>query len=124
MHGGSFLVPFDYFGGPAESRLVHCCVEADSLILLLETAASTAVCPICGEESNRVHSRYHRALADLPCFGKAVRLVVMVRRFFCTKPQCPRRIFSERLLGFARPYSRATDRLREAHESIGSALGG
>ena len=117
------MFSFEYFGGPAESRLDHC-VEADSLTLLLETTASTAACPICGADSNRVHSRYHRALADLPCFGKAVRLVVMVRRFFCTKPQCPRRIFSERLLGFARPYSRATDRLREAHEAIGSALGG
>jgi transposase len=123
MHGGSFLFSFEYFGGPAESRLDHC-VETDSLTLVLEIAASTAACPICGAHSNRVHSRYHRALADLPCFGKAVQLVVMVRRFFCTKPQCPRRIFSERLLGFARPYSRATDRLREAHEAIGSALGG
>jgi transposase len=124
MHGGSLLVPFDYFGGPAESRLDHCCVEADSLILSLETAASTAACPICGAESNRVHSRYHRALADLPCFGKAVRLLIMVRRFFCAEPECSRRIFSERLLGFARPYSRTTDRLRQAHEAISSALGG
>ena len=124
MHGGSFLVPFEYFGGPAGSRLDHCSVEAGSLTLLLETTASTAACPICGAESNRVHSRYHRALADLPCFGKAVRLVITVRRFFCTEPQCPRRIFAERLLGFARPYSRTTDRLREAHEAIGSALGG
>jgi transposase len=118
------LVPFEYFGGPVGSRLDHCCVEAESLTLLLETAASTASCPICGAESNRVHSRYRRALADLPCFGKAVRLVIMVRRFFCAEPRCPRRIFSERLLGFARAYSRATDRLRQAHEAIGSALGG
>ena len=125
-HGGLFLFSFEYFGSSAESRLNHC-VEADSLTLLLETAAWTAAwtaaCPICGAHSNRVHSRYRRALADLPCFGKAVQLVVMVRRFFCTKPQCPRRIFSERLLGFTRPYSRATDRLRESHEAIGSALG-
>jgi transposase len=124
MHGGLFLFPFEYFGGVAGSRLNSSSVEADALILLLETTASTAACPICGAESNRIHSRYHRALADLPCFGKAVRLVVMVRRFFCAKSQCRRRIFSERLLGFARPYSRATDRLREAHEAIGSALGG
>jgi transposase len=118
------LFPFEYFGGFAGSRLDPCCVEADALTLVLETAASTAACPICGALSNRVHSRYRRALADLPCFGKAVRLVIMVRRFFCAEPQCPRQIFAERLLGFARPYSRATDRLREAHEAIGSALGG
>jgi transposase len=47
-----------------------------------------------------------------------------VRRFFCADAECPRRIFCERLLGFARPYSRVTDRLREAQEAIGSALGG
>jgi transposase len=118
------LVPFDHFGATADSRLNSYSVEADSLTILLETAASTAACPICGVESNRVHSRYRRALADLPCFGKAVRLVITVRRFFCTDSQCPRRIFAERLLGFARPYGRGTDRLREAHEAIGSALGG
>jgi transposase len=122
-HGGLFLFPLEYFGGPAQSRLDQC-LEAASLTLLLETTASTATCPICGTESNRVHSRYRRALADLPCFGKAVRLAIMVRRFFCTDAQCPRRIFAERLLGFARPYSRTTDRLRQAHEAVGSALGG
>jgi transposase len=123
MHGGLFLFPLEYFGGLAQSRLDHS-LEAGSLTLLLETTASTAACPICGAESNRVHSRYHRALADLPCFGKAVRLAILVRRFFCTDAQCPRRIFAERLLGFARPYSRTTDRLRHAHEAVGSALGG
>jgi transposase len=118
------LAPFEYLGAPAGTLLKPGCVEADALTLLLETTVSSAACPICGTKSNRVHSRYRRALADLPCFGKAVRLVIMVRRFLCAEPQCPRRIFSERLLGFARPYSRATDRLREAHEAIGAALGG
>jgi transposase len=123
MHGGLFLFPLEFFGGPAQSRLDHY-VDAGTLTLSLETTASTAPCPICGAESNRVHSRYHRALADLPCFGKAVRVAIMVRRFFCTDAQCPRRIFAERLLGFARPYSRTTDRLRQAHEAVGAALGG
>ena len=117
------FVPLEYFRGPAQSRLDHY-IEAGTLTLLLETTASSAPCPMCGAESNRVHSRYHRALADLPCFGKAVRLAITVRRFFCTDAQCPRRIFAERLLGFARPYSRTTDRLRQAHEAVGCALGG
>jgi hypothetical protein len=118
------LVPLEIFGGPTGSRLDQCCVETSALTLMLETTASTASCPICRAESDRVHSRYHRALADLPCFGKSVRLVMTVRRFFCAEAECPRRIFCERLLGFAGPYSRATDRLREAYEAIGSALGG
>jgi transposase len=48
----------------------------------------------------------------------------MVRRFVCAQPLCPRRIFAERLLGFAHPYARTTDRLRQAHNAIGCALGG
>jgi transposase len=60
----------------------------------------------------------------LPCFDRAVRLQVTVRRFSCPKPDCPRRIFAERLPGFAEPHARTTVRLRQAHESIGYALGG
>ena len=118
------MVPLECFGVPTGSRLHHCRVDAGSVTLLLETTASTASCPICGTESNRVHSRYHRALADLPCFGKVVRLVLTVRRFFCAEAECRRRIFCERLLGFAGPYGRGTDRLRGAYQAIGSALGG
>ena len=80
--------------------------------------------PLRLRRPQRVHSRYTRRLADLPCFGRAVRLQVTVRRFFCPQPECPRRIFAERLPGFAEPYARTTDRLRQAHESIGFALGG
>jgi transposase len=118
------LHPLEILGNPIESRLDQCCIEPGLVTLALETTASAASCPICGAQSNRVHSRYHRTLDDLACFGRAVRLVLTVRRFFCAKAECPRRIFCERLLGFAGPYSRATDRLREAYEAISSALGG
>jgi transposase len=91
---------------------------------MLATTAPTAVCPVCGSNASRVHSRYARRLADLPGFGRAVRLEVTVRRFACPAVKCPRRIFAERLPGFAAPHARTTDRLRQAHESIGFALGG
>jgi transposase len=71
-----------------------------------------------------VHSRYTRRLDDLPCLGRSVRLQVAVRRFVCPQPDCPRRIFSERLPGFAAPWARATDRLRQTQTDIGSSLGG
>jgi transposase len=60
----------------------------------------------------------------LPCFERAVQLQVSVRRFSCGEPECPRRIFAERLPGFAEPYARTTARLRQAQESIGYQLGG
>jgi transposase len=51
-------------------------------------------------------------------------LHLAVRRFFCSELRCPRRIFAERLPGFASPYARTTSLLRETHEAIGCALGG
>ena len=94
-HGGSSLVPFEYFGGPTGTRLDHCCVEAGSLTLLLETIASTALARSVGQSLTAFTAVSIAALADLPCFGKAVRLVMTVRRFFCAGAECPRRIFCE-----------------------------
>jgi transposase len=71
-----------------------------------------------------VHSRYTRRLEDLPCLGRPVRLPLAVRRFVCPQPDCPRRIFAERLPGFAAPWARTTDRLRQTQTDIGSSLGG
>jgi transposase len=71
-----------------------------------------------------VHGRYTRRLDDLPCLGRPVRLQVVVRRFVCPQPDCPRRIFAERLPGLAAPRARTTDRLRQAQADIGSSLGG
>jgi transposase len=118
------LLPLEVLAGPAGSRLDHFVLEAASLAVVLETTDPTASCPLCGTDANRVHSRYHRRLADLPCFGRTVRLGITVRRFFCAQPHCPRRIFVERLSGFACPYARTTDRLRQSHDAIGRALGG
>jgi transposase len=47
-----------------------------------------------------------------------------VRRFFCRATDCPRKIFTERLPDVAAAYARVTERLQEAHRSIGLALGG
>lgn len=118
------MLPLDLLDAPPGSRIDHSVLEGDSLSVFLETTAPTAACPLCASDAHRVHSRYHRRLADLPCLGRIVRLGVTVRRFFCVQSDCPRRIFAERLLGFANPYARTTERLRQAHAAIGCALGG
>ena len=114
----------ELLGAPAGSRLDHCALGDDFLTIVLATTAPTAVCPLCGSETSGIHSRYTRRLDDLPGFGRAVRLDITVRRFFCPAIKCPRRIFAERLPGFAARYARTTNRLRQSHESIGFALGG
>jgi hypothetical protein len=53
-----------------------------------------------------------------------VRLQLAVSRFLCPQSDCPRRIFAERLPGFAAPWARTTDRLRQTQTDIGSSLGG
>src|SRR5262249_59804751 len=118
------LLPLELLGAPEGSSLVRACLDVESLTVYLATTAPTAACPRCGHDTRRVHSRYTRQLNDLPCLGRCVRLQVVVRRFVCPQSDCPRRIFAERLPGFAAPWARTTDRLRQTQTDIGSSLGG
>ncbi|WP_449228197.1 transposase family protein [Azospirillum argentinense] len=56
---------------------------------------SHAYCPSCQRPSQSVHSRYHRHSGDLPSLGNAVHINLLVRRFYCHNPVCPRRTFAE-----------------------------
>jgi transposase len=118
------LLPLELLGAPEGSRLVRACLDVENLTVYLAITAPTAACPRCGHDTPRVHSRYTRRLDDLPCLGRCVRLHLAVRRFACPQTDCPRRIFTERLSGFAAPWARTTDRLRRAQTDIGSSLGG
>jgi transposase len=118
------LLPVELFSAPSGSHLVHCALDVEDLTVHLAITTPNATCPVCGSDARRIHSRYTRRLTDLPCLGRAVRLRVTVRRFSCPQPDCPRRIFAERLPGFAEPHARTTARLGRAHDSIGYALGG
>ena len=118
------MFPSELFAAPVGSGPVRCARDDDLVTISIVMAAPTAPCPGCGNDARRVHSRYTRRLADLPCFGVPVRLELTVRRFLCPSPECPRRIFAERLPGFAAKHARTTDRLRRSHEAIGYSLGG
>jgi transposase len=109
---------------PAGSRLVRSEFDGTTLTLGIATTKPNTSCPSCGEETWRVHSRYTRSLAEEPVFGRQVRLLMTVRRFFCSASRCPRRVFVEPLGGFAARYARTTARLARAHLAIGMALGG
>ena len=109
---------------PIGSRLVRTDFDHDILTLDIATTNPNAFCPVCGQESWRVHSRYARRLAEEPVFGRRVRLQMTVRRFLCPTAECPRHIFVEPLNAFAAKHARTTTRLAQAHFAIGSALGG
>lgn len=83
-----------------------------------------AACPVCGQTSARVQSRYTRTLADLPWAGRQVQWHVQVRRFRCENGACPRKIFTERLPMWAPAYAHRTSRQAEPLRNVASALGG
>src|SRR5215813_2720727 len=70
-----------------------------------------AACSLCQQPSTKVHSRYQRALGDLPCCGKPFRLLILVRRFFCLNKEFARRLFVERVSEVTSPFARKTNRL-------------
>ena len=101
-------------------------VEMSEDVLTI-TALSTQACPccpLCGKPSARIHSRYLRKFADLPCSGRQVRLLVQVRKCFCGTPDCSRKIFVERLTPFVNTFARVTQRLFHIVQIIGLATGG
>lgn len=98
--------------------------SADMIVIDLAITAASALCPLCGRASARVHSRYSRTLADMPWNRIAVYINVQARKFFCDQPGCCRRIFTEPLPDLAARYARKTNRLHHALYLLGYALGG
>jgi transposase len=96
------------------------------LVLTLSLVATTltAMCPLCGQASQHIRSTYTRRVADVPCAGRQVQLVLRVRTFRCDTTECPRRIFAERLTPFIDPGARMTTRLSQTIEAIGLATSG
>ena len=95
-----------------------------TITLLLRTTSTTACCPGCGVSSHHVHSRYARTVRDLPYQGRPTTLRLTARKFFCRNPDCPRRVFCERLPDLVPRYARSTSRLTDSHRAIALALGG
>ena len=98
--------------------------SSTDLTIRIACTSQTACCPSCQSVSERIHSRYGRTLADLPCAGRRVVLRLSIRKFVCGTATCSCRIFTERLPKLAQPYARMTNRLREALQALGLATSG
>lgn len=96
----------------------------DRVTFEAQTTSASAVYPDCGHRSQRIHSRYVRTLKDVAYGTQSTCLLLRCRRFFCDSAECARKTFSERLPDLAAPYAHTTQRLDEAHQAIGLALGG
>ena len=109
---------------PAVVTLEEIVSDAASITVVVRACRQEACCPDCGQPARRVHSRYTRRLRDLPWQGLAVALVLHARRWFCDTPQCPRRVFTERLPTIAALHSRRTTRLARVVLAFAVAVGG
>src|SRR2546421_4333292 len=98
--------------------------SANELVIGVACNFPSMPCPECHQLSARIHSRYQRTVADLPCAGRSVILVLTVRKFVCSTPGCPRRIFTERLPGLVQSYARMTTRLIALLQALGLGAGG
>lgn len=105
-------------------RLENTTIDTHTLSLTIASTCPSGTCPLCNQQTSRLHSHYQRTLADLPWGGRSVCLSLRVRRFRCSEPDCPRRIFTERLPSLVEPYARKTTRLHEVLRLVGFALGG
>ena len=97
---------------------------ADEITVTLYAASQTTACPCCGTVATRVQSRYTRHVHDLASGERAIHLLVEVRRFFCLKKACHRKIFAERFSLLALPHPQRTIRLQQTLRMLGFALGG
>ena len=110
---------------PCGFDIVSTFLEAAIAVIVVRPTNKASACPGCGTRSRRVHSHYHRRLADLPIAGHQVRLSVEARRFFCDAVLCGRHIFTERFeAGVLAPWARRTGRLDHIVHHLGLALGG
>src|SRR6266852_60875 len=90
----------------------------DLLRVEVVSTRSRSRCPLCFQPAMRIHSHYTRVLADVPCGGLQVQLVLQVRKFFCDTPTCRRKIFTERLPIFVQPWARMTTRFSQMLQAL------
>lgn len=98
-------------------------LDGDTVQLGLQSAASCGPCPLCGQRSSSIHSHYQRYVTDLPLASKRTKVVLNAVRLRCLNPECPRKIFCERITSVP-AYSRRTAQLQHRLSEIAYQLGG
>ena len=104
---------------PGDDTIEILCEQLDekNLFYIIEVHSSSAKCPSCDTLSTRSHSRYSREIKDMPQGERHVTMKVFMHKWFCDAPDCPRKIFTERL-SWLKPYRRRTDRMEKVLTEI------
>ena len=95
-----------------------------TLVIDAQATTTDRVCPTCQYRATRVHSRYLRTPRDLPISSQRVQLRLVVRRFFCDDPNCPRKTFAEALPDLLPRKAQRTTRLTATLYDLGAEAGG
>jgi transposase len=109
---------------PAGISVASFCASPNELTVHAACQTPSMACPVCHQLSARVHGKYQRTLADLPCAGRRVILLLTVRKFMCATATCSQKIFTERLPELVESYARMTSRLLVLVQAIGLVAGG
>jgi transposase len=105
-------------------RLLSSSRETKRLVLTCERVTQSTLCPVCGTAAHRIQSRYQRTIWDLSVQNMQVLLQLHVRKFYCDRSDCPRRIFTERLPQVTSPHGRFTFGLCQFLGQLGREQGG
>src|SRR5947209_19066151 len=68
---------------PAEITITSVDPSPTELVMGVACQAPRMDCPECHQPSARIHGRYQRPVADLPCAGRNLVLVRTVSKFLC-----------------------------------------
>lgn len=99
-------------------------VSPGGITIHLRTTRKTALCPECLKRSRSVHSCRRRRIQHLPCAGRTLWLIFVVRHWYCRNPSCSRKIFAESLAPFAGPQQQSSALLQNLQHQLGLIAGG
>jgi transposase len=97
--------------------------EGERIVVWARTSRDSAVCPVCGAPSERVHGYHWRTVADTPVDERRVVVRVRVRRLVCPTRGC-RHTFREQVPGVLERYQRRTARLTRQVKAVVKELAG
>ncbi len=97
--------------------------QGERIVVGARTPQDTAVCPLCGASSGRVHGYHWRTAADVPVDGRRVVVRVRVRRLACPTRGC-RHTFREQVPGVLERYQRRMARLNRQVKAVVKELAG
>ncbi len=109
-----------------EGMLLEQIQDAETHVIITVIATRpTSCCPLCLELSSSIHSLYNRTVADVPCGGRQIQLLLTVRTFFCHNWRMSNgKSLTCRLPELAQPWARTTIRLCQQLTSLGLATCG